>query len=122
MSKSILIVDDSKTIRLALRRIVESLGFDAAEAEDGKQALESCMRAMPNGVILDWNMPVMSGIDFLKQLRVSPGGKAPKVVFCSTENDLNFMKQGIMAGAQAYVIKPFDEKVISEKFREVGLL
>lgn len=122
MSKKVLVVDDSKTVRSALRKILESLGFLVAEAENGDDAYKICSVSMPDGIILDWNMPVMDGIEFLKKLRSSPGGKAPRVIFCSTENDLNSMKKAILAGAQDYIIKPFDEKVMKTKLLKVGLL
>src|SRR3546814_11928925 len=61
--------------------------FEIVEAADGAMALEACGRKLPDAVLLDWNMPVMNGIDFLRELRRMPGGDGPVVVFCTTEND-----------------------------------
>jgi two-component system chemotaxis response regulator CheY len=86
--KTCLVVDDSSVIRKVARRILEGLDFQITEAEDGQKALEACKRSMPEAVLLDWNMPVMDGYEFLGQLRRLPGGDRPKVVFCTTENDV----------------------------------
>ena len=83
-----LVVDDSRVVRKVARRIVEDLGFHCEEAEDGKKAYETCEKNLPDAVLLDWNMPVMSGIEFLEKLRKSGMGPQPKVVFCTTENDM----------------------------------
>lgn len=120
--KSCLIVDDSKVIRMVARKILEDLNFSIQEAEDGKQALDVCLAKMPDAILLDWNMPVMSGIEFLRQLRKASGGKEPVVVFCTTENDLNHIQEAIGAGANEYIMKPFDSDIIQAKFSQVGLL
>src|SRR6476660_8180723 len=82
--RTCLVVDDSSVIRKVARRIRESLDFQSVEADDGAKALDACKRAMPEAVLLDWNMPVMDGYEFLGNLRRMPGGDAPKVVFCTT--------------------------------------
>lgn len=120
--KSCLIVDDSKVIRKVARRILEELNFEINEAEDGQGALDICESDMPDVVLLDWNMPVMNGLDFLKALRKKPGGDAPIVVFCTTENDMNHIAAAINAGADEYIMKPFDREIIEAKFTQVGLL
>lgn len=120
--KSCLIVDDSRVIRMVARNILEELNFSTAEAEDGKRALAECSRAMPDVVLLDWNMPEMNGLDFLKALRRSPGGDAPVVVFCTTENDMRHISAAISAGADEYIMKPFDREIIEAKFQQVGLI
>lgn len=120
--KSCLIVDDSKVIRKVARRILEELHFDIREAEHGQEALKSCEEGMPDVVLLDWNMPVMNGLDFLKTLRRTPGGDAPIVVFCTTENDLSHISAAINAGADEYIMKPFDREIIEAKLSQVGLL
>jgi two-component system, chemotaxis family, chemotaxis protein CheY len=89
--KTCLVVDDSRVIRKVSRHILETLGFDVDEAENGQLALDACDSAMPDVVLLDWNMPVMTGIEFLAHLRQRPGGDQPKVVFCTTENDVAHM-------------------------------
>lgn len=120
--KSCLIVDDSKVIRMVAKKILQDLDFETVEAADGKQALDACTASMPDGVLLDWNMPVMSGIEFLRELRAMPGGDKPIVVFCTTENDIEHIQEAIEAGANEYIMKPFDSEIIQAKFTQVGLL
>jgi two-component system chemotaxis response regulator CheY len=120
--KTCLVVDDSSVIRKVARRILEGLDFKIIEAEDGQQALEQCRGALPDAVLLDWNMPVMDGYDFLKALRRLPGGDVPKVVFCTTENDVAHIARALSAGANEYIMKPFDKEIVEAKFQEVGLI
>jgi two-component system chemotaxis response regulator CheY len=120
--KSCLVVDDSKVIRMVARRILEGLSFEVVEAVDGKDALERCLQTMPDAVLLDWNMPVMSGIEFLRELRKTDGGGAPVVVFCTTENDMDHIREAMEAGANEYIMKPFDSDILEAKFTQVGLI
>ncbi len=120
--KSCLIVDDSRVVRKVASRIVHDLGFECREAEDGQKAYESCQNSMPDAIILDWNMPIMSGIEFLEKLRAMEGGKSPKVVFCTTENDMSHIQRAMNAGADEYIMKPFDSEIIENKFIQVGIL
>ncbi|MEZ5936939.1 MAG: response regulator [Hyphomonadaceae bacterium] len=120
--KRCLIVDDSRVVRKVARRIVEDLKFEAEEAADGQQALNLCRAAMPDAVLLDWNMPVMNGIDFLRALRREPGGTNPVVVFCTTENDMSHIAEAMRSGANEYIMKPFDSEIIQSKFTEAGLV
>lgn len=120
--KSCLIVDDSKVVRMVAKKILEGLNFEIQEAEDGKQALERCRANVPDVVLLDWNMPVMSGIEFLEQLRATPDIEQPVVVFCTTENDMEHIQRAIEAGANEYIMKPFDSDIIESKFVQVGLI
>lgn len=117
-----LIVDDSRTIRKVSRDIIESLSFEVAEAENGAAGLEQCKSRMPDVILLDWNMPVMDGYSFLQELRKAPGGEAPKVIFCTTENDMKYITQALEGGADEYIMKPFDKDILSAKFHELGLL
>ncbi|MEX1147433.1 MAG: response regulator [Sphingomonadales bacterium] len=109
-------------IRKVARNILEELNFETSEAADGKRALEACTLSMPDVVLLDWNMPEMNGLDFLKALRNSPGGEAPVVVFCTTENDMTHISAAMTAGADEYIMKPFDREIIEAKFQQVGLI
>ncbi len=120
--KHCMIVDDSAVIRKVARRILESLDFEISESPDGQQALEACKRRMPDAVLLDWNMPVMDGYAFLKELRQTAGGDKPKVVFCTMENDVAHIARAIHAGADEYIMKPFDKEIMTTKFQQVGLV
>jgi two-component system chemotaxis response regulator CheY len=120
--KSCLVVDDSKVVRMVARKILEGLNFEIEEAEDGRKAMDVCLKRMPDAILLDWNMPVMSGIDFLRELRRLEGGQTPVVVFCTTENDIAHIQEAIGAGANEYIMKPFDSEIIESKFTQVGLI
>lgn len=120
--KSCLVVDDSKVVRSVARKILENLDFLIEEAANGQEALEACQRRMPDAILLDWNMPVMSGIDFLRKLRGIEGGDTPVVVFCTTENDMAHIQEALGAGANEYIMKPFDSEIIESKLTQVGLL
>ena len=117
-----LIVDDSKVIRKLARRMIEPLGFSVEEAEHGEDALAKCGQAMPDFVLLDWHMPVMNGMEFLKHLRALPNGDVPKVIFCTTETDIIHIMQAMEAGANEYVMKPFNDDIIKDKMKQIGLL
>jgi two-component system chemotaxis response regulator CheY len=91
------------------------------EAGDGQEALTQCDQEMPDVILLDWNMPVMSGIEFISLLRKRPGGAQPKVVFCTTENDVAHIREAIEAGADEYVMKPFDHETLQIKLQLVGV-
>lgn len=119
--KSCLVVDDSKVIRKVARHILETLDFAVEEAEDGREALVRCETNMPDVVLLDWNMPVMGGMEFLRTLRRSDYGSQPKVVFCTTENDAAHIRAAIDAGADEYVMKPFDRDTLESKLQIVGV-
>ena len=120
--KTCLIVDDSRIIRKVARRILEDLGFEVDEAADGAEALTYCMGAMPHVVLLDWQMPVMDGLSFLRRLRDLPGGRAPKVLFCTIETRAERIAEALSAGADDYVMKPFDGEILHSKFAEVGAI
>ena len=120
--KTCLVVDDSSVIRKVARRILEGLEFQIVEAENGEEAIETCRRGLPDAILLDWNMPKMDGYEFLRMLRRLPGGDSPKVVFCTTENDVAHIARALHAGANEYIMKPFDKEIVEAKFQEVGLI
>jgi two-component system, chemotaxis family, chemotaxis protein CheY len=117
-----LIVDDSHVVRKVAKRILEELGFECEEAEDGQKAYDSVLRKMPDAILLDWNMPILSGYGFLEKLRQMPDGAAPRVVICTVMNDLVHIKKALAAGADEYIMKPFDAEIIRSRFQLVGLL
>ena len=120
--KRCLVVDDSRVVRKVARKILQEMEFDCDEAEDGEQAIERCRQAMPDAILLDWNMPIMNGLEFLRALRGMKDGGEPRVVFCTTENDLAAIKEAMSAGANEYIMKPFDSDIIQTKFAQVGLV
>jgi len=120
--KTCLVVDDSRVIRKVSRRILEDLGFEVAEASDGVEAMAWCSAVMPDVILLDWRMPAMDGLEFLKKLRAQPNGAEPKVVFCSVENDLEAIREALDAGADEYIMKPFDGGIIAGKLGYLGLV
>ncbi len=120
--KTCLVVDDSSVIRKVARRILEGMQFEITEAEDGADAIEKCQRQLPDVVLLDWNMPNIDGMQFLSMLRNMPGGDKPKVVFCTTENDVDHIARALHAGADEYIMKPFDKEIVEAKFQQVGLV
>ncbi len=107
---------------MVAKKILQELAFETEEAADGQLALDACKKSLPDGVLLDWNMPVMDGLQFLVGLRKLPGGDAPIVIFCTTENDIEHIQKAIEAGANEYIMKPFDSEIIQAKFSQVGLL
>ena len=119
--KTCLVVDDSKVIRKVARHILETLDFQVSEACDGREALDACNASPPDVILLDWNMPVMSGMDFLRALREAPIPTRPKVVFCTTENGMAYIRAAIEAGADEYVMKPFDRDTLESKLQIVGM-
>jgi two-component system chemotaxis response regulator CheY len=120
--KLCLVVDDSRVVRKVARRILEDLGFGVAEAGDGAEALAWVRKAPPDVILLDWHMPGMDGLEFLRQLRREPEGQAPKVVFCSVENDLDRIREALASGADEYIMKPFDGDIVASKLAMAGVL
>jgi len=120
--KRCLIVDDSRVIRRVASKIVQDLGFDVDEAENGRKALNALTIRMPDLILVDWDMPVMDGLEFAKELRKLPGGNKVVVVFCTTENDIPHIREALAAGADEYIMKPFDGEIVRSKLVLLGLL
>lgn len=115
-----LIVDDSRVVRKVSRKIVENLGYDVIEAENGEEALARCKADMPDLILLDWDMPVMTGIEFISRLRALNAPHRAKAVFCTSKGDTHDIYRGIDAGADEYVTKPFDEASLKAKLEKIG--
>ncbi len=115
-----LIVDDSRVIRKVARRCLEALGYSVSEAENGREALARCQATMPDLILVDWNMPLMGGLEFVTTLRGLPSAFQPKVVFCTTNSGNEDIRAGIEAGADEYVIKPFDHHLLRAKLEGIG--
>ena len=120
--KTCLVVDDSKVIRKFARGIVEEIGFEVIEAVDGNDALNQCNNKMPDVILLDWNMPVKDGLGFLTDFKSKFAEAPTKIIFCTTENELGKIKKAMSAGADEYIMKPFDIDILRGKFAQVGLL
>ncbi|ODT73967.1 MAG: two-component system response regulator [Pelagibacterium sp. SCN 64-44] len=114
--RTCLIVDDSSVVRKVARRILEDLDYSVDEAEDGQEAIDKCRQKMPDTILLDWNMPIMSGLEFLKLLRAYIGGETPRVIYCTVENDIGAIALALKAGADDYMMKPFDRTILEAKF------
>ena len=119
--KSLLIVDDSPIVRRKAREFMTSLGFTCREVENGQQALDACAVALPDALLLDWNMPVMDGISCLRALRALEMPKRPVVVMCTTENQIAKIQEALAAGADEYIMKPFDGDVLLDKLSQLEL-
>ena len=119
----LMIVDDSQVARAVLSRMLAAFAdFEiVATAAEAGEALSRCEEHMPDVVLLDWNMPVMGGMEFLRTLRQRSFDPQPKVVFCTTENDAAHIRAAIDAGADEYVMKPFDRETLESKLQIVGL-
>lgn len=118
--KRCLIVDDSSVIRKIARRILESMGYEIAEAENGKEALDRCRIQVPDVILLDWHMPGMTALEFLAALRVTISGRRPTIVYCTTENDPADISRAFAAGADDYMMKPFDRASLASKMTELA--
>jgi two-component system, chemotaxis family, chemotaxis protein CheY len=114
-----LIVDDSRVIRTVARRLFEELQFATGEAEDGISALRACREKMPDLILLDWSMPGMTGVEFVRSLRAQPDGGRPVILVCLTEVDPNEIAHAVAAGINDYVMKPFDRTILVAKLAEL---
>lgn len=113
-----LIVDDSEVIRKVAALLLENDGFDTSDAEHGQDALDKCIARMPDVILLDWRMPVMSGMEFISALRLQPKGDIPHIIYCTTENDPQDIARALAAGADDFLLKPFDRDGLRAKVSE----
>ena len=119
--KTCLVVDDSRVIRKVAAKIAHSLGYRVIEAENGAEGLARCKQAMPDLVLTDWQMPVMSGPEFVTELRKIPTAHRPMVMFCTSKGEATDIHEGISAGADDYIVKPFDEAALAAKLEKLGV-
>lgn len=120
--KTCLVVEDSKVMRRIARKMLEELGLSVEEAEDGAVALEKSKAKLTDMVLLDWNMSVMNGLEYLIALRKLPGGDAPLVVLCTTETDMAQIIKAMESGANEYIMKPYDRDILESKLVQIGLI
>lgn len=115
-----LVVDDSTAVRLYLRKVLLPCGFEVVEAKNGREGLERVREQAVDLVLLDWNMPVMNGLELLQRIRCEPGVGSPCVMMVTSENDLQEVAQALATGANEYVMKPFTPEVILDKLALLG--
>jgi two-component system, chemotaxis family, chemotaxis protein CheY len=118
----VLVVDDSRVMRLIIGRTLREMGHEVLEAGDGQEAL---LRLQENRDIemamVDWNMPVMNGIDFLRAMRSDSRYSTIQVMMVTSETEMSQVQLALQAGANSYVTKPFTPDKIQEKVRSLGL-
>ena len=119
---SCVIADDSKVIRLLLSKIMTNFGYEVFEAENGEALLKQCVRNMPQIIISDWYLPLIDGIDVLLKLRASKKIKQPIFLFCSYIDDVDIISKAIKAGADDFIMRPFDEDIIASKLKIIKVL
>ena len=116
-----LVIDDSSAIRKVARRILERLDFEVVEADSTQTGLDACQERMPDVIFVE-HMPVVDGIDFVAALRGKLGASKPKVIICVLEYDFDLINQAMHAGADDYILRPFDREIFETKLRNVGVL
>jgi two-component system chemotaxis response regulator CheY len=122
MPRSALIVDDSRLIRAIVRRMLESLGFDVSEAASGREALLQCEAKSPALIVLDWWMEDMNGPEVAATIRARSGAPQPRILLCSTETRISEVRKAMRAGADSYLLKPFDKDKIAHRLQRFGFL
>jgi two-component system, chemotaxis family, chemotaxis protein CheY len=117
-----LVIDDSRAIRLILARMLRDLGFEVDEATNGREGLTRLeVGVTPDLVLVDWNMPEMSGIEFVTAARKPPYSSTARLMMVTTETEVPQMVRALEAGADEYVMKPFTREAIVEKLQLLGL-
>jgi two-component system chemotaxis response regulator CheY len=117
-----LVIDDSRAIRMILSRMMQELGLDVAEAANGRLALDQLDGGLdPALLLVDWNMPEMSGIEFVEAVRRPPYSSSARIIMVTTETEAPQMVQALEAGADEYVMKPFDKESIFSKLQLLGI-
>jgi len=121
-----MVIDDSRAIRLILSRTLQKLGFSVQDASNGRQAFELLKRLpdanLPGVILVDWNMPEMNGLEFVKLVRSQPRLSGMLLMMVTTETHVDQMLEALEAGANEYVMKPFTDEVIADKLRLIGAL
>ncbi|HKD49128.1 MAG TPA: response regulator [Rhizomicrobium sp.] len=118
--KNCLVVDDSRVMRTVARRIFEELQFAIGEAEDGPGALNACRQKMPDLIFLDGDLPSMPAVELVKKLRGQQDGQHPVILFATTESDAGEIAHALAAGANDYILKPFDRVSLRAKLAEIA--
>jgi two-component system chemotaxis response regulator CheY len=117
-----LVIDDSRVMRTILTRFLIGLNFAVVQAGDGAEALRILEEgARPDVALVDWNMPVMDGLTFIKRCRANPEYRDLVLMMVTTESEQSQIVRALAAGAHEYVIKPFTEEMIAQKLEILGL-
>src|SRR5690242_20148636 len=118
-----LVVDDSRAMRLILGRVLRDRWYDVSEAGDGREALDVLVAGpLPDVVLVDWNMPVMNGLELVQALRQDATYAGVRIVMVTTESEATHVMQAIEAGADEYLFKPFTPEAVADKLGMLGLL
>ncbi len=119
-----MIIDDSRAIRRILRNTIRELGFEVWEAANGREALDRLdeVGEPVSLMLVDWNMPVMNGLEFVTKVRLDARFKSSLLVMVTTETAVDQMVKALDAGANEYIMKPFTKEVIEDKLRILGVL
>ncbi len=117
-----IIADDSKIMRMLLSKIMSNFGYNVFEAEDGEDLLEECTRNSPDLIICDWQLPLIDGVDVLLKIRSDKKIKQPIFIFCSYIKDVDIISQALDAGADDFIMRPFDEDIIASKLKILKVL
>jgi two-component system chemotaxis response regulator CheY len=125
MTRRCLIIDQSSMVRRVAARIIREFGFEVIEARSGQDGLDTCAGMSPEAVMLDWKTPDMNGAEFIAKLRdmmERNGTPMPTILFCTGERSVEHIVLALKAGADEYIMKPFDSDIIGSKFALAGLL
>ncbi len=119
-----LIIDDSASMRRVLRRTLAPLGFDAYEACNGREALDLLEKVskQPDLALVDWNMPEMNGLEFIRAVRRVPGLRSMWLMMCTTESEHSQVVRALAAGAHEFMTKPFTTETLHRKLEFLGLV
>ena len=119
-----MVVDDSRAMRMILSRTLEEIGYEVCQASHGKQALTRLEEENGNIslILVDWNMPEMNGLEFIRRVRAGPESSAITLMMVTTETEMEQMVTALDAGANEYVMKPFTKDVITDKLRLMGMI
>jgi two-component system chemotaxis response regulator CheY len=120
--KSCLVVEDSAVVRQIGVRIVQSLGLTTRDTSSAAEAVELCRTQKPDVVLLDWDLPTMGALDFLRGIGSFDADQRPPIILCATEHDPQQFVLAKAAGAAHYILKPFDKETVAAKLAEIGVL
>ena len=118
-----MVIDDSRAIRFMLSNMLKEFGFETLEAAHGREALDKLRNlGKLDLALVDWNMPEMNGLEFIKAVRAEPGFRDTWLMMVTTETEMSQMVRALAAGANEYVMKPFTKDVIQDKLRIMGFI